>query len=357
MSNPSYRMIGLMSGTSGDGLDLAYCHYEKQDHWTFEILHSMTIPFPEALGEKLMKSHLLSSLDLAILDVDFGRWMGEKVKDFCDENEILPFAVCSHGHTVFHQPNNALSLQIGNGWALYQACGLKVINDFRMLDVQLGGQGAPLVPIGDQFLFPQIDFCLNLGGIANISMDADGKRIAFDCCPFNMLLNEQANVLGAPYDKGGNWAKEGSVSFSLFSELNALPFYANNAPKSLGREDMEEEFLPLIRKSGISEKDNLCTLVEHYAFQMSEVIKSNQVKDSPSVLITGGGAYNSYFIERLDHHLQGKWTQYAASSELIEFKEALVFGFLGVLRLRNENNSLASVTGAKHDSCGGTVYG
>ncbi len=356
MSNPSYSMIGLMSGTSGDGLDLAYCHYEKSDQWSFEILHSMTIPFPESMGEKLMNSHLLSALDLAILDVDFGRWMGEKVKDFCHENQIFPQAVCSHGHTVFHQPAKGLSLQIGNGWALHQACGIKVINDFRMLDVQLGGQGAPLVPIGDQLLFPQIDFCINLGGIANISMDDSGTRTAFDCCPFNLLLNEQANKLGSLYDSGGDWAKEGSVNIPLFNQLNDLPFYVNNNPKSLGREDMEREFLPLIRNSGLSEKDNLCTLVEHYAYQISEVIKANQVRENHSVLITGGGAYNSYFIERLDHQLQGKWTLFAASAELIEFKEALVFGFLGVLRLRNETNSLASVTGASKDSCGGTIY-
>lgn len=357
MSNPTYSMIGMMSGTSGDGLDLAYCHYEKTDQWSFEIIHSMTIPFPEDLGEKLKKSHLLSALDLAILDVDFGRWMGEKVKEFCQQNQIFPQAACSHGHTVFHQPNKGLSLQIGNGWALHQACGLKVINDFRMLDVQLRGQGAPLVPIGDHLLFPQIDFCINLGGIANISMDADGERIAFDCCPFNLLLNEQATNLGSHYDNRGDWAREGSVNISLFNQLNNLSFYANNAPKSLGREDMEQEFMPLIRNSGLSEKDILSTLVEHYAFQISEVIKSNPAKEIPLILITGGGAYNTYFIERLDHHLQEKWSQFAASSELIEFKEALVFGFLGVLRLRDENNSLASVTGAKQDSCGGTIYG
>ncbi len=357
MSNPSYSMIGLMSGTSGDGLDLGYCQYEKSDQWSFEIVHSLTIPFPEAIGEKLIKSHLLSALDLAILDVDFGRWMGEKVKEFCQEKQIFPQAVCSHGHTVFHQPGKGLSLQIGNGWALHQACGLKVINDFRMLDIQLGGQGAPLVPIGDQLLFPQIDFCINLGGIANISMNVDGNRIAFDCCPFNLLLNEQANILGAPYDEGGDWAREGSVNIPLLNELNAFPFYTNNDPKSLGREDMENEFLPLIRNSELSERDILCTLVEHYALQISIVIKYNQARETPSVLITGGGTYNSYFVERLDHHLDGEWAQFAASSELIEFKEALVFGFLGVLRLRNENNSLASVTGAIQDSCGGTIYG
>ena len=168
-----------------------------------------------------------------------------------------------------------------------------------MLDVQLGGQGAPLVPIGDQLLFPQMDFCINLGGIANISMDHNGQRIAFDCCPFNLLLNELANAIGAPYDESGNWAKEGSVNISLFGFLNDLPFYSNHKPKSLGREDIEQEFSPLIRNSGLDERDILCNLVEHFAFQIAEVIKAYQKKEIPSVLITGGGAYNFYFIDRL----------------------------------------------------------
>jgi len=357
MTNPSYQIIGLMSGTSGDGLDLAYCEFQKQENWSFEILESSTIPFPERLSHQLMHSHLLSALDLAILDVDFGKWMGEQVKGFCEDREIQPLAVCTHGHTVYHQPDKGLSLQIGNGWALHLASGLRVINDFRMLDVSLGGQGAPLVPIGDQLLFPQIDFCINLGGIANISMDQDGKRIAFDCCPFNLLLNAQANLLGAPFDRDGNWAREGSVNLALLQDLNHLPFYANKNPKSLGREDLERDFMPLIATSLLSQKDILCTLVEHYAIQIAAVILAQPQSHPPSVLITGGGAYNGYFIERLDYHLRGKWRQFQASSELIEFKEALIFGFLGVLRLRGEANALASVTGASRDSCGGTVFG
>jgi anhydro-N-acetylmuramic acid kinase len=357
MSNPRYSIIGLMSGTSGDGLDVGYFHYEKSDRWSFQINRAKTFPFPQTLGEKLSKAHLLSSLDLAFLDVDFGRWMGEKVKDFCEEVQIVPEAVCSHGHTVFHQPEKSLSLQIGNGWALHQACGFRVINDFRMLDVQLGGQGAPLVPIGDKLLFPEMDYCINLGGIANISMELGEKRIAFDCCPFNLLLNEQAAKLGASYDQSGAWAKEGQVNHSLLSNLNDLNFYKKRDPKSLGREDIEREFIPEIRNSDISERDILSTLVEHYAIQISEVIRKNQRTETPKVLLTGGGAYNFYFIERLNYHLAGNWIHSSAPSNLIEFKEAMIFGFLGVLRLREENNSLASVTGAERDSCGGTVFG
>jgi anhydro-N-acetylmuramic acid kinase len=350
-------MIGLMSGTSGDGLDIAYCSYVLNEQWSYEILDAITIPFPADLGQKLMNCHKLSALELMLLDVDFGKWMGEKVRYYCNERQLNPMAICSHGHTVFHQPAKGLSLQIGNGWALHQASGLRVINDFRMQDVQLGGEGAPLVPIGDRLLFPAIDFCINLGGIANISMESGDKRIAFDTCPFNLLLNEQANALGAEYDKNGTWAREGKLNASLFEALNVLPYYSKPTAKSLGREDLEENFMPLIRSSGLSEKDILHTLIEHYAFQHANVIKQHSLIETPSVLITGGGAYNSYFIERLDVQLEGKWVHSAATSELIEFKEALVFGFLGVLRLRNENNSLATVTGASRDSSGGVIYG
>ena len=356
MRPTNYTMIGLMSGTSGDGLDIAFCSYELHNQWSYEILDATTIPFPKDLGQKLMNSHRMTALDLSLLDVDFGRWMGEKVKDYCSEKQIKPLAICSHGHTVFHQPSKGLSLQIGNGWALREASGQKVINDFRMKDIQLGGQGAPLVPIGDRLLFSSIDFCINLGGIANISMESKGRRIAFDTCPFNLLLNAQANTLGAEYDKEGAWAKEGDINEKLLDALNALPYYGTTEAKSLGREDLENDFIPLITSSGLSSKNILRTLVEHYSYQIAKVISENQSNDAPSVLITGGGAYNSFFIERLEHQLGSNWIQVKASNELIEFKEALVFGFLGVLRLRNENNCLASVTGAKYDSSGGTIY-
>lgn len=349
-------MIGLMSGTSGDGLDVAFAHFSKEDSWHFEIEEAKTFPFPEDLGERLMCSHLMSGLELAQLDVDFGKWMGEKVRDFCDEFEFKPLAVASHGHTVFHQPKLGFSQQIGNGWALHTSSKEQVINDFRMLDIQLGGQGAPLVPIGDQLLFQQVDFCLNLGGISNISFEKSGKRLAFDTSPFNILLNSEAKKLGLDYDAGGNEARKGELSLTLFNQLNALPFYSYHQAKSLGREDMERDFLPLIEAAKLDPKDAMRTLVEHFAFQISRVVLENKVKEKPLVLITGGGAYHTFFEERLAHHLNHSWEKYAASKELIEFKEALIFAFIGVLRLREENNSLASVTGASRDSSGGTIY-
>jgi anhydro-N-acetylmuramic acid kinase len=353
-----YTLLGLMSGTSGDGLDLAYCHFEFQKGvWSYEIRQAETRPFPSDLGQRLVESHLLSGLALALLDVDFGRWMGEQVHHFCQEYQVKPMAVASHGHTVFHQPTQRLSLQIGNGWALHQASGEKVIADFRMLDVQLGGQGAPLVPIGDQLLFPQVDFCINLGGISNLSMQQNGQRSAFDSSPFNLLLNREALKLGKPFDQDGAWAREGTLDLTLLHQLNALPFYQLQAAKSLGRELLEETFIPLIDQPGLPPKDVLRTLVEHFAYQIATVIQKHKSTPRPSVLLTGGGAYNRFFVECLDQQLQGQWQQIAANSELIEFKEALIFAFLGVLKLREEPNALASVTGASRDSCGGVCYG
>ena len=357
MHSTNYHLIGLMSGTSGDGLDMAYVHFEGKDRWIFRIDRAETVPFPADLGKKLSEAHLLSGLDLSQLDIDFGQWMGRQVKVFCEKYHLRPDAVASHGHTVFHQPENGLSLQIGNGWALHQASGLKVINDFRMLDVILGGQGAPLVPIGDQLLFPEVDFCINLGGISNISMEKDGQRIAFDCSPFNLLLNAEAQKLGKAYDDRGKIGQSGEVNLTLFERLNEVPFYSKTQAKSLGREDMEKVFSPLIQKSGLSPADTLSTLVEHFAYQIGGVIRTFSTKENPSILLTGGGAYNDYFVQRLDHYLRNNWTRVAADSELIEFKEALIFAFLGLLRLRGENNCLASVTGSSRDNCGGIIYG
>lgn len=357
MNPQKYSLIGLMSGTSGDGLDLAFVHFKHNKDWSFQIERAETYSFPQDLGKKLSTSHLLKGLELSQLDVDFGKWMGDQVRGFCEKYQLKPDAVASHGHTVFHQPSSGLSLQIGNGWALHQASGQKVINDFRMLDVQLGGQGAPLVPVGDQFLFPDVDFCINLGGISNISMESNGARIAFDSSPFNLLLNAEAQKLGKPFDESGEIARSGEINLTLLEALNRIPFYSKNFAKSLGREDIELEFLPLIEKFGLSSADTLSTLVEHFAYQIGTVIHTFSQKETPSILLTGGGAYNRYFVERLDHYLNHNWTQVYADSELIEFKEALIFAFLGVLKLRGENNCLASVSGASRDNCGGTIYG
>lgn len=355
-THSTYKVIGLMSGTSGDGLDIAYCEFEKGDKWTFAIKASETVPFPKKLGKKLKKSHLMKGYKLSLLDLEFGHWMGEQVAIFVKNHNLEVEAVASHGHTVFHQPSKKLSLQIGNGWALHAACGIPVINDFRMLDVQLGGQGAPLVPIGDKLLFGEFDYCVNLGGIANISMESDGKRIAFDICPFNLLLNHFAEACGKSYDKNGKFARKGKLLKKELKQLNNLPYYQIKGAKSLGREDLEG-YLKILDGSEEHKPENILhTLVVHFVQQIQKTLIPVS-GEKTKVLVTGGGAFNIFFMERLGASLDPNIEMIQADPLLINFKEALVFAFLGVLKLRGENNSLATVTGASRDNIGGLIHG
>ncbi|WP_186757356.1 anhydro-N-acetylmuramic acid kinase [Echinicola salinicaeni] len=351
-----YHIIGLMSGTSGDGLDMAHCRFVFDQKWSFNIIEATTVAFPDELGKRLSQAHLLSGEELCLLDREFGTWMGEKVHEFCKTYQLGPDAVASHGHTVFHQPQKRLTTQIGCGWSIMQACGLPVINDFRTKDVLLGGQGAPLAPVGDHYLFEDYDFCLNLGGIANISMISEGKRKAFDTSPFNLLLNHFAAKKGLPYDDQGKLAKSGKLIPKLLDQLNSLPYYKQKGAKSLGREDIANSFLPLLENEKTPSEDILATLIRHYAEQIGKVVLAHNTKSTSKILITGGGAYNQFFIKELSDKLGNKGLAIVPEREIIDFKEALIFAFLGVLKLRKQANSLASVTGASRNSCGGTHY-
>ncbi|HSJ68679.1 MAG TPA: anhydro-N-acetylmuramic acid kinase [Anditalea sp.] len=350
----TYNIIGLMSGTSGDGLDIAYCEFNFNSAWTFHIPKSITVPFPETMARNLSGSHLLSGEKLRILDIEFGRWMGEEVNKFCLSYSLSPIAIASHGHTVFHRPDAKNTLQIGNGWSMHIASGLPVINDFRMLDVQLGGQGAPLVPIGDKLLFPEYDYCLNLGGIANISYEENNIRHAFDLCPFNLLLNHFSNKMDLAFDDGGQLAMQGQINPELLSQLNEIPFYKKTGGKSLGREDIENDYIPLLEKQNSHVTDILATLVAHYVHQISKILTHGNQK---KLIVTGGGAYNRYFVAELKKELSGKVDIIIPDRTIIDFKEALIFGFLGVLKIRNEINCLSSVTGSSRDNVGGVIYG
>lgn len=352
----TYPMIGLMSGTSGDGLDIVFAVFKYDKEWSFELVCGETIPFPEHLGDALSQCHLFNGEDLAHLDIHFGHWMGLQVAEFCRRNQATPLAIASHGHTVFHQPEKHLTSQIGNGWALYVASQLPVINDFRSLDVQLGGQGAPLVPVGDKLLFAEFDYCLNLGGIANISLEVENQRVAFDICPFNLLFNHFAKKTGVPFDDKGNLARSGSVLPHLLNALSNASYYALTGARSLGREDIEKSFLPLTELPDTNPIDILATLSEHTAMMIARSINQTSSKNK-LLLVTGGGAFNRFFLEKLAIKLGKDTTLSVPEEDLIAYKEALVFAFLGVLRMRREINCLASVSGASKDSCGGTLYG
>lgn len=344
--------IGLMSGTSLDGLDICHVTFDTNNLRSYKITHTSTIAYPADIAEKLAISTELSGLELSLLDIELGKHIGKTVKQFISEHNIqtLDF-IASHGHTVFHQPEKGLSLQIGSGHHIATISGIKTICDFRMHDVALEGQGAPLVPIGDMLLFSEYDQCLNIGGIANISFTSNGKRTAYDICFANMVFNQLAQRKGLEYDKDGNIAKGGKINKELLNKLNSLPFYTQPAPKSLGKEWVDTNILPLIRNKNISTEDLLRTTVEHVSTQIAE---SSNTHKGKRLLITGGGAHNSFLIGELKKKTNAEIC--IPAKETIDFKEALIFALLGLLRTTGQNNCLSAVTGAKHDNCGGIEY-
>jgi anhydro-N-acetylmuramic acid kinase len=347
-----YKVIGLMSGTSLDGLDMAFCHFEKiENTWKYEILKAQTIAYSPEWQERLRSGEKGNALDLTLTDHDYGQFLGKLTKSFLDEHRLDPDFIASHGHTIFHQPGSGITLQIGKGSEIAAVTGLPVICDFRSLDVALGGQGAPLVPIGDRLLFPEFDYCLNLGGIANISNENCGRRIAFDICPANMVLNFLANQVDKPFDVNGDMARQGKLNVQLLEWLNDLDYYKENPPKSLGKEWVFREFIPVLEESDISVEDKLMTVSEHIAYQVSA---STEPIRNRKMLVTGGGAFNTFLLEKIREKCRSEII--IPDRETVNFKEALIFAFLGVLRWRNEVNILRSYTGASHDNPGGTVY-
>lgn len=341
-----------MSGTSLDGVDLAHIRFNKNSDWNYEILEAETISYSEDWLQKLKLAVNFSACHLEQLNENYTGLLAEIISDFIKRNDIKNLdAVCSHGHTILHKPNLGYTLQIGNLPKISELINQNVVCDFRVQDVEYGGQGAPLVPIGDQLLFSEFDYCLNLGGFSNISFEYKGKRIAFDISPVNTVLNFYSNLLGFNYDDKGNIAKSGNLNLGLFQKLNNLEFYSSDYPKSLGIEFIGEFVFPLIESFKIPTKDKMNTFVEHVAFQISKVI----AKKDASLLITGGGVYNDFLIQRIKFYLPENKIV-IPDNKTIEFKEALIFAFLGILKLRKETNVLCSVTGAKQDHSSGKLY-
>ena len=351
----TYHVIGLMSGTSLDGLDIAYCRLTyKNKNWIYNILNAETLAYDPHLIDSLRGAETASAQQLIELDHSFGKYMGEQVHQFIVRHNLSPDFVASHGHTIFHQPDKHISFQLGNGAYLAANAKLPVVCDFRTLDIALGGQGAPLVPIGDELLFSDYDYCLNLGGISNISFNYNGQRIAYDISACNMLLNTLANEAGLNYDENGNLARSGKLDADLLEKLNAPAYLSQPYPKSLGKEWALQNSLQTIAESPATIADKLHTTCHHIAQQIAKALQPANYKQR--LLATGGGAFNLYLMELLQQYAGENYSIEVPSPEIVSFKEALVFAFLGVLRWRNETNSLKTVTGASRNSVGGAIY-
>lgn len=344
------KVIGLMSGTSLDGLDVCYCSFTfTNPGWKFDIINAKTYSYSEELKKHLAEAQNYDALSFITLHSEYGFQLGKMVNEFIKEFNAKPDIIASHGHTIFHIPQKHIMYQIGDGAAIAAETKVPVVSDFRRLDIMLNGQGAPLVPIGDRTLFAEYDYCLNIGGFANISFEENGQRIAYDICPTNYVSNFYCRQIGLEYDKDGDLGRKGTVCQPLLDELNGLDFYHQSGPKSLGREWVEQLVFPTIDKYGLSLEDRLRTLYEHVAIQVARAANKGG-----KMLITGGGAFNKYLIELIGE--KGSFEVVIPDPVIINFKEALVFALLGAMYMFDQNSCLSSVTGASQDNIGGMLF-
>tara|TARA_B100000965_G_scaffold94635_1_gene77280 strand:+ start:227 stop:1267 length:1041 start_codon:yes stop_codon:yes gene_type:complete len=344
-------VIGVMSGTSLDGIDMTYVNFQKNKFWEYKILFAKTFKYDDLWKNKLECSQDLNGNKLKILNEEYTKFLAYKINKFIEENSIKEIDfIGSHGHTIFHKPSAGYTFQIGNIQNLANYVGKTIICDFRIGDVMLGGQGAPLVPIGDLLLFKNHDTCLNLGGFANISIKKNNKIIAYDICAVNTVFNFLSKKIKLEFDNEGSNARKGKFIKDLYNKLENLKYYSLNPPKSLGIEWVKSKIFPLLEHfSSFSVYD----LMHTYLVHISKEIAKN-LNQSNSVLITGGGAYNSFLIEQIRKYTNAELI--LPERLLIEYKEAIIFGFLGVLKFRNEINCLRSVTGSKKDHSSGKIF-
>lgn len=346
-------VLGIMSGTSLDGLDLACCEFWQDDSgWQFRIVQAETVPYDERWLVRLGELHKQPMFLLPKTDAFFGKYIGQCVNRFLNKHRLECDLIASHGHTIFHAPAEGYTTQIGSGAAIYAETNIPVVCDLRSVDVALGGQGAPLVPIGDAWLFGSYQACLNLGGFSNISYNQHETRLAYDISPCNWVLNLLANQLELPFDEGGSVAASGVCNDALLAQLNALDYYRKTGSKSLGREWVEQHVMPLLKQADMPVEDLLATFTRHIAAQVAHSLNQAEIKQ---VLVTGGGAYNTFLIKQI--RAQTVADLVIPEDALVQFKEAIIFAFLGVLRVEGLPNALPTVTKASRPSIGGALYG
>ena len=417
--NGPFRLIGAMSGTSLDGLDLCAAEFKRSgDRWTYRIRAFETVSYrgthwPERLAAAYSDRGALRTQ----ISLDFASWCQDQWLSFNARHHFAAHAVAHHGHTVEHDPSRGITVQIGHEALVFASSPIPVVGDFRSGSVARGGQGAPLVPLADRDLFADFAVCVNLGGFSNASWtDAGGLRRAGDLGPCNGLLNPLAGELGLDYDPEGQHAARGRVASSslatssmatssvatsslassslatsslanpqtsqqptsqsqpisanepisahlsqranepISANLSQLNYYSAPFPKSLGREWMEREFWPVFNSARPQRtEDALATASAHIAWSIVHGLRTAHAPHGKA-LLSGGGARNAHLVRQL-YQIAPEWQWTVAPDDILESKEALAFAYLGLLRLRNEPNVLASYAGGQNDGCDGTVFG
>jgi len=347
------KVIGIMSGSSLDGLDVDFSFFsETKAGWTYQNITSATISFPGELHSRLKNADQIFGKELTKLDIDFGNWVGKKIMEFCENCEQVPDLISSHGHTIFHEPENEFTLQIGSAQCIAQKTKLPVISDFRLKDIVKGGQGAPLVVIGEKLLLREYKSFLNLGGIANLTLFEEGKIKSFDIAPCNQVLNHFSKKLGLAYDAEGEWARRGAVDKEWLEYLKTVSYFKKNPPKSLANQFTSQYVL---KSYPTKTEDALNTYCYFLKYELEKWIKNLLPgKQEVPILATGGGAKNTFLMEVFN---QSPFLDLIAADEhLVDYKEAMIFGFLGALRWFDQINILSAATGANSDSCSGTIY-
>lgn len=353
-----------MSGSSLDGLDIAFCEFQFAEDTlvNWQILQAETLPYSENWQKRLRDLPQADGRALSLAHAHFGHLVGGLVNYFLQKYALQPDLIASHGHTVFHFPKEQMTLQIGDGSAIAAVTGYPVVCDFRAMDVALGGQGAPMAPIADRYLFLDYDFMLNLGGIANITANVTGQYLAFDIGGANQVLNKLVAPLGLAYDAGGKLAASGSLNATLLQEADALPYHHESYPKSLGNDWVQEQLIPIYTQFDAPTEDKLHTACVQIARQTAKDIaqiiqKEHFVKNSYRLLATGGGVFNDFQITCLQEACKPLGIEIIVpDASIIGFKEAAMIALAGVLRMQSKPNFIASVTGASQDAMGGAVY-
>ena len=361
----SKLFLGLMSGTSLDGLDIALCYFEPE----YQLLHSRCFEFTDDLKQRVlpfMTDQAQSIDELMILDRDLATFAAEAILIFLHDHRIDAKevnAIGYHGQTLRHRPDEGCSLQIGNPHILAEMTGIDVIADFRRRDLAAGGEGAPLVPAFHHFLTEKMRrpfALLNLGGIANLSLFCENGEIqGFDTGPANTLIDQWIyQHTGVNFDAEGEWAASGAINQPLLEALLEEPYFQRSAPKSTGRETFNLEWLnhKLTYFGELSPEDIQATLTELTAVTIADALKHAKLNNC-QLILCGGGARNRYLVERLTTHLPD-FTIIA--SDLLGWSadamEAAAFAWLAWAFKNKKAGNIPAVTGAFGERRLGALY-